>query len=395
MSTIEHTASVTFGKIPLGRRIAELMQERGDAFSIRAFSERLGVNRETFRLTLLGERPISISLLEDIAKGLKVDEDRLRQRDTFKKEEELTSLLNAHERSKDMMLRAETLACELVDVALGLTERCICWANLGRAQYYLQEYDLAHESFLTAMSYAEKVNESFGDSALLYHVTSYIMVTFTIRKEYTNIVHTLNVVENAFANDAEKMGYVHFTRMKWYEHRGNLEEAKKHSYLALEYFEKTHKEVQIGKAYINVAHYEYHLGNYQQAREILNKALVLLHPFEYPRLFAIKEYAKTLLKLGERTSVNALISEVSAKSKNYTDLHGKLQILSSMSKDDPSYAIAVSDDLNYGVTIRWYACKYLMEYYASKSDSESLLLYYMRSNTLKKNFGGLIDEEGF
>jgi hypothetical protein len=42
------------------------MAEKGDAFSIRAFAERIGMNRETFRLTLIGERPITLSTLEKV-----------------------------------------------------------------------------------------------------------------------------------------------------------------------------------------------------------------------------------------------------------------------------------------------------------------------------------------
>ncbi|MFD2171600.1 helix-turn-helix domain-containing protein [Tumebacillus lipolyticus] len=392
MSTIEHTASVTIGKIPLGRRISELMQEKGDAFSIRAFAERLGVNRETFRLTLLGERPVSITLLENISRGLKIDEDRIRQRDTYKMEEELISLLNTSRRTKETMLRAQTLASELVKVALGFTERCMCWANLGRAQYYLQKYDLAHESFLTAMEYAEKVNESFGDSTLLYHVTSFLMVSFTIRKEYTNIVHTLNIVEKVFADDPEKMGYVHYTRMKWDEHRGNFEQAKTHAYIALDYFAQTKSKSQIGKAQLNVAHFEYLMGNYQKAKEELTLAMDNLKSIDYFYLLAVKDYLKVLMQLNENDKASQVILANSTLASEYPDFMGMFQIMYSVVQDNPSFAISVSEDTNMSRWIRNIACRSLMDYYASKGDAVSLMRYYEQVRSSRKNE---YFEEGF
>ncbi|PWK06942.1 helix-turn-helix domain-containing protein [Tumebacillus permanentifrigoris] len=395
MSTLEHTASVAFGKIPLGRRISELMQDRGDAFSIRAFAERLGENRETFRQTLLGNRPISITLLENIAKGLKVDEDRLRQRDTFKKEEELNSLLNAPERTKAMMLRAETLAKELVDVAIGWTEPCMYWAHLGRAQFQLQLYDHAHESWVTSMRYAEKISDIFKDNTLLYHISSFLLISFTVRREYTNILHTLEVVENAFRDDPEKMGYVSYTRMKWHEHRREMQKALEYSYIALDYFKKTENHDQIGRALINVGHFEYQFENYHVAKNILSTAVEELAPFDFIRLYAIKDYVKTMIKIGDKTTANELIEQYLPLYSDYPDMMGKLMILKSDALHDPSFAEKIINDLRVGVEVRQLACKYLMEYSASSGDSESLMRYYNKVKSLSLKNCKVFEEEGF
>lgn len=394
MATAEHTATGTYSKIPLGRRISELMQERGDAFSIRAFAERIGMNRETFRLTLLGERPITLTLLEKVTKGLHVTEERLRQLDTFKKEEELSSLLNSPDKTRVKILRAQAIARELVDVSLGITERCMSWANLGRAQYYLQEYDLAHESFQTAMTYAEKVNELYGDSTLLYHITSYLMVSYTIRKEYTNIEHTLNVVENAFAKDPEKMGYVHYTRMKWHEHRGNFDQAKIHAYVAQEYFTQTHSKSQIGKAHINVAHFEYLTGNYQKAKEELQYAMENLKSSDYFYLLAVKDYVKVLLQLDEKSVASQVLGDHFERAKEYPDFMGIFQVMYSISMNDPSHAESVSDNLGMSNWIRNIACRSLMDYYALQGDSESLMRYYEKVSKLSDKKNEYL-EEGF
>lgn len=394
MSTIEqHTVTSTLSTIPIGRRIAELLQERGDAFSIRAFAERIGMNRETFRTILKGERPITLPELEKVTQGLRITEQRLRQMDTYNKQVELESLLNANERTKEMMLRAQSIANELLKVAQGFTERCVALMQLGQVQTYLQLYDEAHQSWLSAMELAEKINEEFNDSTLLYHLTSFLLISFTTRKEYTSIQKTLDVVEGAFATDPMKMGYTKYARMKWHEHRGNIDEAKRYSYLALDCFKQTDDKAQIGKAMINVGHFEFHTGNYEEAKTILHDAIQVLRSFDYPRLFAVKDYVKSLLKLGDHSQASKWIEDNITKAKEYPDLHGKLQILYSKSVDDPSYAIAVSDDPEVNIKIRYSACKFLMEHYTAKRDSESVMLYYEKGSTLLK--GELIDEEGF
>lgn len=393
MSTIEHTASDSFGKISLGRRISELMQEKGDAFSIRAFAERVGMNRETFRKTLLGERPITLSLVERISAGFGITEERLRQLDTLKKEQEVTSLLSATKKTKTMMLHAQTLARELVDVALGSTERCLCWTNLGRSQFHLQQYDLAHDSWVTAMHYAEKVYETFEDSTLLYHVTSYLMLSFTIRKEYTNIAQTLNVVESAFSDDPEKMGFVHYTRMKWNEHRGNLELAREHAYTALKYFQQTHHRPQIGRAQVNVAHFEHLLGNDQKAKETLLIAIENLKSNDFDYLVAVKDFIKVLLHLNDPCTACELLEANIDRAKEYPDIAAMFRIMYSIALGDPTHAKLVSEDVSMSPWIRKMACKSLMDYYAAKDDPVSLLCYYKRVVALNKGRSTFLEED--
>jgi len=392
MSTVEHTASGTIGKIPIGRRIAELLMERGDAFSIRAFAARIGMNRETFRNILIGERPITLPELEKVTQGLRITEERLRQMDTFKKQGELETLLNANKRTKAMMLHALTIANDLVEVAQGMTERCVGLLQVGQAQYYLQQYDEAHESWLSAMEYAEKINKEFGDSTLLYHLTSFLMISFTIRKEYTNIQQTLNVVEGAFASDPMQMGYANYARMKWHEHRGNIDKALKHSYTALDYFLQTNDHSQIGKAQINVAHFEYLTGNFQRAKEMLHQAMEQLKSYDYFYLLAVKEYVKVLLQLNENETASEVILAHSDLANEYPDFNGMLQIMYSVAKNDPTFAISVSEDLKSSQWIRNVACKSLMDYYASQGDAESLMRYYEKVRKLSKKKNEYLEE---
>lgn len=395
MSTIEHTASVTIGKIPIGRRIYEIMQERGSAFSIRAFADRIDMNRETLRTILTGDRHITLHELEKVTQGLRMSEERLRQMDTFKQQEELITLLNANERTYAMMSRAVGIAQKLVEIAVGWTERCVSLLHLGQAHFYLQQYDKAHESWLSSMTFAEKVNKEFDDSTLLYHLTSFLLISFTIRKEYSNIQQTLDVVEGAFANDPMKMGYASYARMKWQEHRGNLDKAKEYAYTALGYFNKTDDTSQIGKAQINVAHFEYLTGNYSEAKEVLHSAIENLIMYDYFYLLAVKDLIKVSLQLNEYETARQLIASNSSRADEYQDFKGMFKILNSIAQDDPTFAISASEDFRMSVWIRKMACKYLMNYYSSKGDGESLLGYYGKVQKISKEKYEYLEEEEF
>ena len=146
---------------------------------------------------------------------------------------------------------------------------------------------------------------------------------------------------------------------------------------------------------INVAHYQYQKGDFNEAKSMLSSSLGYLHSYDYAKLYAIKDYVKTLIRLGENDHAVQLIEQNKDLAKEYPDLNGRLQILHSMAEDTPSHAEKVIESLTTTTELRYYACKFLMEYYASKRDSESLLLYYEKSTKLLKYHGATIDEEGF
>lgn len=391
MSTMENNISIDLTRIPLGRRIGEILEERGEEFSIRKFAEQIGINRETLRIMIAGNRTILPSELEKITKGLDIGVERLKQLDSYKMEQELASLFRARKRTKIMLMRAHNLAAELANLALGATELCESLTNLGRVQFELREYDKAHQSYLLAFRYAEKLYKQYGDNHHLHLVTSLLMLSFTTRKEYTKIEETLHVVEQAFAYDPVKMGFVHYTRMKWYEHMEKLDDAKKHSYMALDYFEQTHDNDQIGKAVINVAHFEYLLGNFRKSADLLYDAIHRLDGYDYPQLVAIKEYAKTALRLGDAGAASEVIQKYSKLASDYPDLQGKLQVMYSIAQHDPAYSEIVCQDVKVSPSVRYLACKQLMNFYSMKGDAESVMLYYKKARILSgKN---LLDEE--
>jgi tetratricopeptide (TPR) repeat protein len=395
LSMIEHTATSTLGKIFIGRRILELMQEKGNAYSIRAFADRLGINRETFRTTLTGDRPISLSLVEKIAEGLHVTEERLRQLDTVKKEEELVSLLTANSRTKIMLMRASTIAKELVEVALGDTERGFAYNNLGRTQFLQQEYEDAHESWKKALVYARKIHKSFEDRRLLNLVSANFMMTCARLKDFGGADEMLQFVEGISSDDHQVLGVVAYSRMVMYGDRGNFERAKKYAYQSLEHFTKTNDTKQIGHGHINLARTEYLLGNYTASAEILASALEIVSDFDHILVRVVKDYVKSLLKLRDYDTAIQVVEKYETVTKRFPEYWNKLQIMYSVLRDDPQYADSVVNDLQSSVEVRTLACKCLFEYYAKRGDSESALRYYELERKYSRDNSEFVDEEGF
>ncbi|PWK07936.1 helix-turn-helix domain-containing protein [Tumebacillus permanentifrigoris] len=395
MTTVEYTATMTIGKIPIGRRILEIMQEKGNAFTIRAFAERLGENRETFRQTLLGNRPISLLLVEKIADGLGLTEQRLRQLDTFKKEEELVTLLKATTRTKVMLMRAHSIAHELVETAFGSTERGFAFNNLGRAQYLMQQFEDAHESWKKALFFAREMQRAFEDTRLLKIVSENLMLTSTRLKDYGGANEMLQFVERTAADDPNTLGMIAYARMVMYGDRGNLESSKKFAYESLEYFRKTNNMKQIGYGHLNVARIEYLSGNYEASVKVLDSVFDSILDCEDILVGAVKEYVRALIKLHQYETAIQIAEQHESVIKQFPDDWRKLQVMYTVLKDDPTYADNIAMDLQASVEGQTLACKCLFEYYVKRGDAESAMRYYELERKYSRDNSEFYDREGF
>ena len=67
------------------RRIKEILHEKGGAYSVPAFSKRVGMSDSTFYRCLNGDRYFKPSEIERIAEGLNISVARLKREDTQKK----------------------------------------------------------------------------------------------------------------------------------------------------------------------------------------------------------------------------------------------------------------------------------------------------------------------
>jgi tetratricopeptide (TPR) repeat protein len=395
MTTLLAPESTAVDKIALGRRIEELKKEKGGWYSTSAMADRLGINAETLRVMLKGKREIYTFELEKIAKDLKLPIERILQEDIVKHRKALDSLLKGNELTKAMLQQAHVIASELVEMAMGVSERGFALQNLGRVQYLQRQYDDAHSTWLKALEYAQKIQQEYNDKQLLSIVSANLILTYAIRKEYSNIDDFLCVVEEMFVDDHDKLGMAQYTRMIIQKERGNYESARKHSYLSLEHFEKTENDRQIGHALINVAYCEFLLGNFEASTRMLSSAIKKVVQYEDILVVAVKEYVKSLMKMREYGTALKVVEQYESVAKEYPDYWGKLQIMKTVLTDDPSFADRISNDSDMSLNVRSLACKCLFEFYINRDDAETAAKYYKKGRTFATSPIEFYEEEGF
>lgn len=391
MAIPEQAAHTELLRIPLGRRIGEIMEERGEAFSIRAFSSRVGLNRETLRLMILGARPILPNDLHKIINGLGLEVERLKQIDTLADEQELQALL----RTQKNLRRVVQLAEKLASNSLGITEKCNALNNLGRALFISRQYNQAHDAWLTAYSIAERIQEKYGDGELVHKITVNLLLTYSERKEYSNIEVLLGKAEKYFADDPMKLGFVYYTRMRMSHHQGDIAQAKEHANTALNLYRQTYDHGQIGNAEISAAYLEYLTGDYSESEKLLKSAISHLEDYGQMLMLAVKEYTKCLIKLDRCDDAIQTATTYLPNASEYTEFEGKLKILISVAGGDVAWATGVAEDIKYLPKVRYYACRYLISYYKERNDDGMLLRYYNKADALLKVRNHILDEEDF
>ncbi|ARU63006.1 hypothetical protein CBW65_20030 [Tumebacillus avium] len=391
MSTAEHKTTTEMENMSIARRILEIMDEKGE--TIRGFASRLNMSRETLRLILVGERPVSPSEIEEIANGLGITMARLKQTDTYKQHEEVKALFKSKNRTKPVLLRTHAIAAELVEVALGATERGFRLHDLGRVQYVQEQYEVAHNTWIQTLEYAKELQEKYNENRLLHLVTTNLMLTSTISKEYSNIESLLVVVEKEFAEDYEKLGMAQYTRMKMQEDRGNVERAKQHAIRSLELFQLTGDPLQIGTALLNVGHYEFLFGNFNECKKLLSSALEHVKSHDDICVHVVKNYVKTLMKLKDYQSAVQIIDEYTALAKEYPEYWAKIKVMYAVAKDEPSFADSVINDTSASTSVRYIASKCLMEYFYLKGDAEQTMRYYEKVRIFSHTKSEYLDEE--
>lgn len=294
---------------PLGQRIGEILEERGRAFSLRAFSGRIGIGKDTLKRMIDGDRPISRSELAKIAEGLKLSVERLKQEDTRNLEEELTVLF----RSLRDRRRAVTVATELVSVAVGCSERSHAAHRLGKAYFHIGDLEAAHESWMKALQFAERMEEKYGDSKKLYEVLMDLTVTVTEREEYERLTEMVERLKILFADDHERMGILHYSMARMENHRGDQNRVREHLMLSLHRLQQTTFKEKIGSAANNLGYFEYIHKNYEVAKKLYEIAIENFQQNSDSKLHVTKEYVKTLLKLGETEKAIEISEEICKK----------------------------------------------------------------------------------
>ncbi len=352
----------------------------------------MGISRETLRSMLTGDRVILDFELRQIAALLKMTVERIKQDDTRQEERRLHSLLQEAVDHRSALEIAERLA----KLAVGITERCISLNNLGSAYFIGLKYDEAHDAWLQAYQYANEIKSRYNDYEYLFEVTKYLLISFSVRKEYAHLSSIISELEPLFESKPERSGALCYSYATIEYQKGNMESAKQKFYQSLEYYRATGDEKNVGIATQNIGHIEYATANYETAKMFYEEALPRLVQYPYSYLVTVKDYIKTLIILGDLKHANELISNSikEAQSLGYPELEGRFLLLLSRVSNSPEHAQNMIKEEKHGSQVHLLGCKFLMKYYKDISDSSMFMKYYKIAEKLSgKEIFDILDEE--
>jgi tetratricopeptide (TPR) repeat protein len=327
--TDSHSETIT---IPLSRRISEIMEEKGKRYTQEYVANGIGLSRDTLRAVLRGNRPIYGMELRALSSLFRMSVDRLTMKDTRSLADELNELLSNLQDKQRALQIAQTLA----SVAVGITERYETQNNLGRAYFLLERYPEAHEAWLEAYKYAQLISKKYDDSEPLFHVVTNLSLSFTQRKEFSNLAKILDEVETVFRSSPKHAGVICYSKAMIAEHLGDVKGAREYFYKSLEFHQLTGEPLRIGRSELNVAYFEYKQSNYLISRRYIESAIRNLAKDEDTKMIALKIYGKVLLKLGEKDRAIAIIEQALAEIDQNAriDLAAKLYILLALARQE-------------------------------------------------------------
>lgn len=405
MSTIEPSTQGMIVPKNIAGRIMEIMEEKGKAFTQQALATRIGMSRQTLAMKLRGERDLYLFELRRIAEALHLPVERVMQEDTRDDEKRLNEmfahLLEYGTNSKHLPNFDEmrVIAERLSSIAIGATERCKSLNDLGRVYYNLRRYDEAYKTFLQAHEYAKKIDKKSNNQEFQSLVLSNLLVLLTLTNNPIESIEILDEIERIFNTSPHRLGIVYYVRAKLAEVKKDIYEAKIHAAKSLEYFIQTKNVLSIGRAEATLAHFEFLSGNYADSLYLLENSIKNQETQMHGWLISIKDYSKTLLKLQkvqqmENVVLDAL-KQIKPYSSQFRDIVGKLHLLLSIGKNEPSHAEKVLFDNRIDVNIRKLAYKYLKRQCIQNGDKDTLMKYAIIEDELETTKRDLLDEELF
>lgn len=378
--------------IPIYRRIAEIMEELGRPFTQEFVAGRLGISRKTFQSVLNGTRPIYGTELETLASVFHIYLDRLTQNDSQKCVEELVKVLDHPAYRNRVLGLAEWYAA----VAIGRTEHCDALTWLGTVQFRMDRFEMAHESWSRAFTYALEIKEKHGESDRFQSLLQNLMLSYTARRDYSNAEKMVSQLLPLLCQDSYSLGTLSYTLGAIARGNRDLELARKHLYESLHHFQASGNLRQIGRALHNVAFIEYDHLNFVTSIKYYEQALEVLNPYPEDKVYALKDYAKVYIKQNKSGKAMRLIdvSMELLKTIDNPTLLSKVLLLYAYLHDDFETAEQVLQMADVPPDQKRVACKILMELSKRNNDAVSFLRYYEMERGFSLNTRDLYDEEG-
>lgn len=378
--------------IPIHRRIAEIMEEKGKPYTQDFVASQIGVSRKTFQSVLAGTRPIYGTELHSLAHTFHLTPERLSQKDSQKCLDEL-------HRIKDNALY-QTRMLELAEwyssVAIGRTERCVALKILGDAQFRLERYEMAHDSWSKAFSYALEIYEKHGETEQFHALLQNLMLSYTVRGDYENAQKMITQIEPLLDGNSSSLGFLSYTLGMIARSNRDLQLARKHLYESLHHFRQSASIRQIGRSLHNVAFNEYENGNLAVATKYFEQALDALQDHPEDKLYAQKDFVKVYLKQNKFGQAYKLVKDALMQLEmiDHPVLLSKILLLHAIIKEERSSAETVLQMEKIDPDQKRIACKILIELSQRLGDADSVLRYYEMEKSFTLNRQDLYDEEG-
>jgi tetratricopeptide (TPR) repeat protein len=367
VSQLEVPSLTALDSIPVGRRITEIMNEKGPAYTISAMSNRLGFSRETLRLKLKGEREMYTFELENIAKDLKVSVDRIMQTDIFEETKELRSHLDIGSN----MHRCLELSAKFTELAIGLTERVIVANELARGYYQARDIQTAIETLKKVLPDAQLILEKYGEPHILMWVTGNLISAKTIEGEYTNLLEMAAQVEPYFQTNPKLAAVICYCIAQYkFEEEGDIAGARENHYQSLHYYQQHGVPISVANSQLNVAIFEDRQKRYDEAKQLFRSALDVfrVHDNLYAQAVHAREYGKLLIRLGELAEAIEVVDWVIARIQAHpnvihSDMEAQLNLLLAIAKQDMLYAETILDDKIGSKSVQKIANKLIIDHY--------------------------------
>lgn len=368
--------------IDIGRRLREIFAQR--KLSLRAFASYYGSSKDVIHRIMTGDRLPMKTELVNIAQHLKMTYERLMMVDTQSELEELVRLV----KNKSNPKRAIQLATDLLDVSIGYTERFYILNYLGAAHHQLNQHEKAHNIWMQALPYAEKISAMFDDTEELYKITSNLILSHTVRKDVLRLALLLEQVEPGFANsDPKRAGYIMYYRARLALDHGDLELFLNQMYRVDELYQMTGDVRLQDTGKNNIAFAEYLAGNLHKAEALYVQIVESPSQFNDLKYLARKGYGQTLLKVKKRTAANVLIEKSlhELEQLDLPDLQAHFLLLRAYSQNDMESAKRVLDLQDVEEDFYFLAYKCLMEHCERVQDSEGFLKYHQLARRYSKD----------
>lgn len=360
MSELLAPATTIVDKIPLWRRIRELMKEKGSRYSMTAVANRLGISRETLRLMLNGEREIYMFELEKIANDLKLPVARILQQDI----EELNAQIKERQESLQDLPVAMELAKQRFAIAQGLSEKANALLDIRFLHTFQEQWPEAEQTSLAAYELIMQIGLAEHEDDLVFRVQSLLVTVYIHSKRYSKGLEVLQSIEKLLKNKQRRM--INYYHNKGICHWGlnELEDARRCFNKAIELLQDYGNAEWMGRVFFIMGVTEYADLNYSRAKELLQDSLQHLET-DIMRVGSAKDLAKVLLKLGEHQAAENLIRETlqSDAVKQSPEMEARLLILLSKVRGLPYHAEAVAGNGKYGNKMRFLAARFLRVYY--------------------------------